>query len=147
MSKHKKSKTQTFNERTPFLLRNVVGAVWSTPSLEIAEATVIEIDHHLKLDGIKHGPAVSAHMFYSVQDGDESYIVLVGSGSMFNPNFTAVAGMCIKRRNGDRLPESDKTRELINTIYDQWRKDDKHNRKQVRLFVRTVHQRRNKLSI
>lgn len=147
MSKQKKSKTQTFHQRTPFMLRNVAGAVWNIPSLEIADATVIEIDQDLERGGIKHGPGISAHKFYAIQDTEGFYIVLVGSGAMFNPNFIAAAGICIKRHEGNRLSESDKTRALINRIYDQWRRDDKDSRKQVRLFARTVRQRRNKLSI
>ena len=117
---------------------NITGVVWSVPSWEIAEAVIPEIEQKMDQDQVGCGPEISLYAFFTTNHKEGSCVVLIGLGTMFNPNFLAVCEGCIQRHSGSRLPESQRTRELMHKVHIQWRKERKQERKEIRELMRSV---------
>lgn len=124
-----RDKGKTFLQRTA----PVIGFVWSAPSFDRAEAVMHGAEHRLALDDLKHGPNITSHKFYVMNSLQGAFIVLVGFGTMFNPNFVASAGIYMEEHDCMRLPPSDLTKAAIDYVKNQWLEDSKASRKQARL--------------
>lgn len=128
------------SDRHPVIKTNlvpVIGVVWSVSTLETAEAVIPEIEKKLDQDRLNCGPAIRLYGFFSAEDKEGACVILLGLGVMFDANFLAGCGICIRRHNGDRLPESPRVRKLIQETRIVWEQERKKARKKMRARIRS----------
>ncbi|MDP3772178.1 MAG: hypothetical protein Q8Q94_02275 [bacterium] len=123
--------------RRPIPITNrVIGMVWRLSSHDVAREGV------LKIRRMRHelhpGPLIIDATVLSASNNDGWYVVLVGIGEMFDANFLAQCGVCIRDVGGSVLAESKRARRLIQQTYAEWMRILKQERKKTKELLNST---------
>ena len=129
--------SRTASGRDPVAIERVVtGIFWRVPSLEVARDATAVLQDSIDRGNVSTGPDISLYRFFAVSDRHGACLVLIGVGSMFSAVFLAECEKWMQQYEGSLLPNSERTRVLLNQVHAKWIKTRKQDLKEVRDFLR-----------
>ena len=115
-------------------MSKVVGWIWRVPSRVVVDTLPVDIENNTR--GIRTGDyAQGVHCFGTVHKG-RFYVIVIGFGFMFNPNFMAACSTSVQKHGAIPLTEQERNtkNELITWAHKKLVKIEKQERKQKRLL-------------